>query len=325
MKPKTEVEETVFSPSEASTLAVESVEERRRHLPGLPTGIPGLDDVMLPMKRGELIVVEGYTSNGKSLVMSAIANHALQFAQDRDVVLYISWEQSIEEQTILDISRMCRIDCSAMYRGNLDEVQWKVMMRAAIDRMGQPLWLIGHSDASDKRRPRMGMTEVAVALDYLVDVQKRKPILIVLDYLQRINRDGEKQRDARIAYMNIVDRVKDMALAFTCPVLLGVQAGRQVLDRKWQMPEIHDGQETSNIEQSSDKFISVWMPKTSQEIGSTLTIPGSKAKTPVTPNLLLLSLLKQKFGEAPKLLALYARPEIGQLHRLDLDSGHMSI
>jgi replicative DNA helicase len=320
--------DTVFTPQQSMTLAINSVEERKVAGSGMTSGVPGLDDVMLPMKRGDLMVVLGYTSNGKSLLMSAIANHALSTLEPGtdEVVIYISWEQSVEEQTLLDISRMSRIPSDQLYRGTLDEPQWFQMVQSAIKRATQPLWLIGHSDAAEKRRPRLSMTDVALALEYIVDVQKKKPVLILLDYLQRINRSDCKSADNRFAYMDIVDRIKDMALAFTTPVILGCQAGRNTQDKEWRMPNIDDGQETSNIEQSADKFVSVWMPKTNLAPGHKLEIPGTGGmKVPVSDNLFLLELWKNKYGKAPRLFGLYAKPEIGRLYKLDMHTGGESI
>lgn len=315
--------ETVFNPQQAMTLAVQSVEERRFSGTGIKSGIPGLDDIMLPMKRGDLVIVLGYTSNGKSMVMSNMANHALtQLKEDsNEIVIYISWEQSVEEQTLLDISRMSKIPADTLYRGDLTDDQWMAMVKGAVGRAAQPLWLIGHSDAAEKRRPRLSMSDVAKALDYIVDVQQKKPMLIVLDYLQRINRNDCKTQDARMAYMDIVDRIKDMALAFSCPVVLGCQAGRGTQSGEWRMPGIDAGQETSNVEQSADKFISVWMPKTCQAQGTVVNIPGLGTKVPVSDGLLFLELKKNKYGAAPRLIPLLAKPEIGKLYRLNLDTG----
>lgn len=319
--------ETVFTPQQAMTLAINSIEERKISGTGLTSGIPGLDDVMLPLKRGDLMVVLGYTSNGKSLVMSAMANHFLtQIKEPDEVIIYISWEQSVEEQTLLDISRMSRIPSDMLYQGALDELKWARMVQSSIRRATQPLWLIGHSEAAEKRRPRLSMSDVAKALDYIVDVQRKKPVAIILDYLQRINRNDCKMADNRFAYMDIVDRIKDMAIAFSCPAVLGCQAGRGTQEKEWRMPNIDDGQETSNIEQSADKFIAVWMPKTSMAEGSMLKLPvGDAVRVPVSDNLLLIQLWKNKYGQAPKLIPLYAQPEIGCLHAMDIYSGRLKI
>jgi replicative DNA helicase len=314
--------ENIFNPQQAMTLAIESVEERKVRGSGLKTGIPGLDDYMLPMKRGDVVVIEAYTGNGKSLIQSAIANHAVKQIQNEDeIVIYISWEQSVEEQTLLDISRMSRISSDKLYRGDLTEIEWIEMMQSAVKRASQPLWLIGHSDVAEKRRPRLSMTDVAIALDYIVDKQKKKPILIVLDYLQRINRSDCKTPDPRLAFMDIVDRIKDMALAFTCPALVGCQAKRETQTHEWKMPSIDDGQETSNIEQTSDKFISLWMPKTSEPLDSKLELKGLHVKVPVTENLMLMQMLKNKYGRAPMMFPLYVQPEIGKIYKMDIQTG----
>lgn len=318
--------ETVFTPQQASTLAVQSVEERSKSRAGLSSNIPGLDTVMLPMKKGDLVVVLGYTGNGKSTVMSYMANYATSQVQTPDeIVIYVSWEQSVEEQTILDISRMSQITSSDLYKGNLSDIQWSFMMQSAIQRATQPLWLIGHSENAGKRRPRLSMTDIANALTYIVDEQGKKPILIVLDYLQRINRADERSIDARIAYMGVVDRIKDMAIAFSTPVILGCQAGRQVLDRKWKQPHIEDGQETSNVEQSADKFISIWMPKTTEAVGSKITYPGTSISYEVDEHLMIIELLKNKWGAAPRTFPIYAEPEIGRLWKRDSSTGMKGI
>jgi replicative DNA helicase len=322
MKPEETKIETVYSPQQASVLAVQTVEGRKVQGAGLLTGIPGLDEVMLPLKRGDLVVVEGYTSNGKSMLMSAIANNVAADLKGADeVVVYVSWEQSVEEQTLLDISRTSTIPSSVLYKGSLTEMQWSAMMRAALERASQPIWLVGHSDASEQRRPRLTMTDVARSLAYIVDVQGRRVSLIVLDYLQRINRDDVHTTDARLGFMDIVDRAKDAALAFGCPLLLGCQAGRETQSKDWKMPGIRDGQESSNVEQSADKFLALWMPKTSEPMGSKVQLEGSIKEMTVTEHLMFLKLWKQKFGPAPKLLPLYVDAAVGKFWAMDMKSG----
>lgn len=309
-------ENVVFSPQQASVLAVKSIELRRdMKNAGLRTGIHDLDNVLLPMRSGELIAVMAYTTNYKSGFMSFLAKSACDQIEDEngEIVIYLSWEQSVEEQTMLDISFTSMIDASRLYKGDISEQQWTEMLKASVERATKPLWLIGHSENSGSRRPRLSMTDVAAALAYVVDVQKKRPRLIVLDYLQRINRDDCRSNDIRVAMMEVVDRAKDMSLAFGCPVLLGTQAGRQVLERQWKMPTLADSQESSNLEQSSDKIISLWYPKTSDPLGA--DVRYSKDLTfKVTNNLLLLNILKQKYGAAPAMLSLHVQPEVNKIY-----------
>lgn len=316
-------EQVVFTPQQASKLAVESVEARRHaQNAGLKTGIDDLDKELLPLRPGELISVLAFTSNYKSGTMSYIAKQACEQIDTAagEIVIYLSWEQSVEEQTLLDISFTSMIEASRLYRGDLTDVQWTELLKASVDRATKPLWLIGHSESSNSRRPRLNMTDVGNALAYVVDVQKRKPRLIVLDYLQRINRDDCRSTDIRVAHMEVVDRAKDMSLAFQCPVLLGTQAGRVLLERRWKMPTLADSLESSNLEQSSDKVLSLWYPKTSEPLGTDIRYSSDYVYT-VTENLLLMSIAKQKYGRAPVLLQLHVQPEVNQIMSV---SGHFA-
>jgi hypothetical protein len=52
---------------------------------------------------------------------------------------------------------------------------------------------------------------------------------------------------------------------------------------------------SSNIEHTADKMISLWMPKTTEPSGD--VVPGTDGLR-VTDNLLLLGVMKQKLGPA---------------------------
>lgn len=318
----TSVEDTIFAPQIVSTQAVRVIEERHANRDaGIVTGIEPLDKVMLPMRPGELAVVCGYTSNYKSGLMNYVARYHARRLLDIEstgrAVVTFTWEQSIEEQGIVDISQLTRIDVTKMMRGELDELDWKSLRSGAVERGTLPWWLVGHSSEGSKRRPRLSMTDAARVLEYIVDVQKIEPVLIVLDYAQRIKREtGDRIREG---LMDIVDRAKDMGLAFHCPVMLGCQAGRGVKERQWRLPQLDDGQETSNLEQSADKFISVWMPKNDYPTGQTFQY-GDTWYT-VNNNLLILGVMKQKFGPAPRIMQLHVKPEVNEIYAVDRKVG----
>ena len=310
----TEIEHSVFDPQTVSSRAVEIVKDRADNpLAGLKTGIPDVDRDLNPQRPGELRIVLGYTSNYKSGLMNYVSRHnAKRFAKDESgkAVVTVTWEQSIEEQGIQDISQLAVVDITQMMRGELQDSDWKKLKRAAVQRGKLPWWLIGHSNKDNKRRPRLSMSDVANALVYMVDEQQIEIGLIVLDYLQRIKREG--RNDTRIQFMDIVDRCKDMALAFGCPVILGSQAKRDVRSRTWKLPQTDDGQETSNLEQSADSLLSVWMPK--QDYPEGQKIEYGKDVFEVNDNLLILGVMKQKFGPAPRIYGLHVKPEINEIY-----------
>jgi replicative DNA helicase len=305
----------VFDPQTSSQLAVQMVDNLRKDAGGgIKSGINDLDKILLPFRPGELVTVLGYTSNYKSGFMNWLSKQALKLIEkenaQQEIVVRVTWEQSVEEDTISWLAGDADLSITKLARGLVDEKEWKILQKSSIKRAITPMWIVGHSqqENEDRRRarPRMTMSDVALALEFICNdatEQKLKPKMIVLDYLQRIRPDTKDGDSKREQMLEAVNRAKDAAIAFGCPVVLGVQTGRDSLERQDKTPTIDDGQETSNIEQSSDKMFGVWYPIKTEQPGS--SIHG----VAVTKNLLIMRLLKQKLGEAPKTFALYVDPE----------------
>jgi replicative DNA helicase len=304
-----------FDPQTIGQRTVALVKNRKEtQREAIETGIGPLDEILNPMRPGELIVILGFTRNYKSGLMNYIARYHARKLRDepdagRKAVITFTWEQSIEEQGIVDISQLTTLDTTKMMRGTLTDEEWDTMLLGAMRRGALPWWLVGHSSEDNERRPRLNMSEVGQVLEWIVDTQDIKPALIVLDYLQRIQR--EKGASIREQFIDIVDKAKDLALAFHVPVLLGSQAKREINTRDWRLPRVDDGQETSNLEQSADKLISVWMPKNDYPTGHIFQYGASSYE--VQDNLLILGLMKQKFGPAPRILQMNVYPETNDI------------
>lgn len=265
--------------------------------------IPGLGDILNPWRAGELISIVGYTSNGKTSLFNYIATqHAHKIRSLREgnpgynhVIVFVTWEQAIEEQTVIDLSRVTAIPASKIFKGELKEMELALIKGAgATARRKLPIWLIGHSVLDDRRRPRLSIDDVNEMLVRIEGNFGQIIDLIGLDYLQRIRRTA-KSGEMREGYMDIVDGSKDMALR--CPVILLGQAKREVLHQQFPLPSLDDGQETSNLEQSSDCYLSVMMPKQKGPIGKPFGYRGRDYI--ITDKLMFLGVLKQKMGLAP--------------------------
>jgi len=132
---------------------------------------------------------------------------------------------------------------------------------------------------------------LAKALEFVADKGFEVDI-VYLDYLQRIQPVGGFENPV-MAYSKIMDDIKNLALGFGVPMVVGVQASREVETLKVQIPEMHHAQWSSNIEQSSDRVISLVRPRKYRKQGETF---GSKTVEGIRQ--LLMSVLKQKLGEA---------------------------
>lgn len=315
-----DVTEHVFSPGRVSQLTSALVQERKdSDETGVLSGIVDLDRVMIPMRAGELVGIVGRTSNYKSFLMDYICLYnAQQIApEDGEIVIKGTWEQSIEEDTLPKLAAMSGISINKMARGQVSDEEWVSVQQAAVSRASLPIWMIGHSTlvSREKRRVRPALTieEFIQAIEYIADQatgSKFKIRLISVDYLQRIN-IGSKDEHMRGRYMEIVDRCKDIAGSMGCPVMLGCQGKRELDDKKWKLPGLGDGQETSNFEQSSDKYISLWYPWKSEQPGSNLVVNGETFT--VDENLLILGLLKQKLGGAPYVIPIRVTPQTNKI------------
>jgi replicative DNA helicase len=304
----------VFDPSLVGTLTVNSIKAAKDSPDMLKTGIPQLDDHYIMHRPRRVNGIIAYTSEGKTSVMNILARNFIPQIGEDEIGIYATWEDSIEDLTLSFLANCSRIPMQSLFGGNLSPAQWSEMMTAATRRAATPLWLIGHSEGKEARRPRLTMTDIWNACEYIVDQRKKKIRFICLDYLQRMNTDDQKG-EMRERYMRTMDKVKDLSLGFDTDVIIGSQVSRDVKTRKWKQPQANDAQETSNFEQTCDGIISLWIPKKDERIGECLIekkgIDGQAVF--VTENLMLIQTLKQKKAKAPVLRAVDFMPEFGEI------------
>ena len=315
-------ENFIFDPSLVSTLTVGSIRAAKEHPDYLATGIPQLDDHYVMFRPRRVNGFLAYTSHGKTSVMSILARNFIQQIGENEIVINATWEDSIEDLSLSFLSNASRIPMQSLFHGKLSPSEWDSMMKAATQRAQTPLWLMGHSEQKEARRPRLTMTDIWAGMEYIMDKRKKKVRAIFLDYLQRINRDDQKG-EMRGQYMAIMDKVKDIALAFDTCVIIGSQVGRDVKERKWKQPQDNDAQETSNFEQTCDGIISLWIPKKTEKPGDCLIekkgVDGQAVF--VTDNLMLIQTLKQKKAQAPVLRAVDFLPEVNEIRPYDPERG----
>jgi replicative DNA helicase len=311
--------DVIFDPDDVSRRTVSSIERisQQQDL-SLIAGISSIDAVLKPLMPNRMTGILGYTSNGKSTLANAIARHNARelitinanqaVTKPPRAVVTFTWEQTVEEQGLDDIAHIIKLPVGLLYTGNLTAEQWIVFKDGAMRRSLLPWWVIGHSSEDNKRRPRMNMDDVALVMGWLVDKMNINPTLVVLDYLQRINRDKElSQATMRESFIEIVDRAKDMTHSFHCHTILVSQAKREVNNGKWCLPQLEDSQETSNFEQTCDAILSTWLPKNTFPLtadgNDPLKVNGIDFD--VDENLMIVGIIKQKKGICPVTIPLH--------------------
>ena len=298
------------TPNDVGLYTVDEVDRRVISRPfSLQTGIPTVDGYMKPVMPGEVIFVEAFTSNGKTAFMQfwsrSIVKQLDKRPTTKDVVVYVSWETLVEELGLYDLCGMTGIDASAAWYGNITKQEQADLRLAACQRACMPIWVLGHSLKRRREQTDLTLSAVRKALFQMEETYNVRPAIIFLDYLQIITPETGGE-DRRIQVMRSVDAIQRMARDCGAPVVVGCQAGRQVMGREFKLPEIGDGQETSRIEQDADKVLALWYPCKSESMGA-MIIPLNLA---VSERLMVMGIRKQRHAAS------------GQVFPLDFDAAH---
>lgn len=307
----------VFPAGEAAALTrtvVKKRQEQRDHKVGF--GTPELDKYLIPSWPGDLVLICGRPQNYKTGYMQTLmhmaADDIVRQSKTNECVILITWEVSVEQAMAYWLAVESGISATAMMRGDIG-LEWEKFDTAIAKVSSAPVYIIGHSIARDsdkkRRRPHLPPSTINLALDYLMNDMGLEPRMISMDYLQRIHTEKGQRIERNEHYLQCIDWAKDTAIWAGSAVYLGTQARREIDDQAIRLPGLRDSQWSSNAEQSADKFLSLWMPKQSRDIGDKLNIGSGLDELTVTENLLLLAAAKQKFGPAGKIFPLYVDPE----------------
>lgn len=303
----------VFTPLEASNAAEHYIEEiRNNNGDGMPLYIPGMEyspqdkKGFLPVKRGELITVLGRPGNGKTGFMfrwarerarelhkqAAIGNKTAE----NSVVLYFTMEQLVEELRLFHVAAEEGISATDMANGQMDEAQWESVTRSLRNLHTTPLWLAGRSLKRRKNKVQLNEQTLRGVLEsietWVGDDLRVQVDSFFVDYLQRFRSNNA---DWVQFYGDLTNGLKEMAGDYASRCILGVQAKREVDQRKVQIPQMDDGQWTSAIEHQSDGMLSVVRPShyvKDNEFwdsnGENVLVQGHKQ--------MIVSVLKRKLG-----------------------------
>lgn len=247
-----------------------------------------LDKHLIPLHPGDLMAVVARPGHGKSSFMAYLAKRTALKATGQKCVIYVSWEQSVEEiEAFFQSGEHYNSTDLAWGRVPLDTVKER-----AIKRVNLPIWLIGYSiKDADKPKPPMTIEAVydsirAIRYDYGFE-----PVLACLDYLQIVPVRDKSERLAQVTEATI--QAKHLAMEIGVPIVAGVQASRDTDKRHTQIPTMADAQWSSAIEQTADKQLALFRPAKVMDAGDSIEI-GDHEYT-VDDNLLVFRLLKQRF------------------------------
>lgn len=206
----------------------------------LLTGLSLLDAYLDGLRRGQLVIVAARTSMGKSALALTIASN-VAFDVGGGGILYFSFEMPRDELMRRLLAMRCNIPLSAI---NARDINAREMTR--LEDFGQRL---DGCPLHINDEPDMRVSQIAA---YCRRHQRRHGLdLVVVDYLQQIEADDEREsRERQVARMT--RQLKLLARQLKVPVVCCAQLNRESENTKDRRPKLHHLRESGAVEQDAD-------------------------------------------------------------------------
>lgn len=213
---------------------------------GLSTGFTDLDDMTSGLQAGELTVIAGRPSMGKTVLAVNIAESAAMGS--KDPVLVFSLEMPGSSLAMRMISSLGRVDQHRVRTGKLSEDDWP-RIASAVGMLSDAPVFIDDSAALSPAEVRARARRIAREHGQLK--------LIVIDYLQLMQVPGLK--DNRTLEISEISRsLKALAKELNVPVIALSQLNRGLEQRTDKRPMMSDLRESGAIEQDADLIIFIY-------------------------------------------------------------------
>jgi replicative DNA helicase len=252
---------------------IEAVTRDKKTVTGLPTGFVDLDKLTSGLHPGQLVVVAGRPSMGKTAFAMNIAEHVA--CDEGRPVMVFSMEMPTEELIFRSISSQGKVDQHRLRNGNLNNNDWPGLQQALGRIRDAPLFADDSAALTPtdlRSRARRLKREHGLAL-------------IVIDYLQLMQVSG--RGDNRVAEISEISRsLKALAKELSIPVIALSQLNRGLESRTEKRPQMSDLRESGAIEQDADLILFLYRDevyyKDKEEVkGTAEVIIGKQRNGPI--------------------------------------------
>lgn len=213
---------------------------------GVSTGYTDLDEMTSGLQKGDLVIVAGRPSMGKTTFSMNIAEYAA--AHKKLPTAIFSMEMPAEQLTLRMLSSMGRVDQHRLRTGKLTDEDWPRVATAVKIFSDVPMFI----DDS----PALSPTEVRARARRLMREHGQLG-LIVLDYLQ-LMQTGAASENRATEISEISRSLKALAKELSVPVIALSQLNRSLEQRPNKRPVMSDLRESGAIEQDADVIIFIY-------------------------------------------------------------------
>lgn len=215
---------------------------------GLSTGYKRFDEITQGLQGGDLIILAGRPSMGKTtLALNIAQNAAFDVANPKGVAVF-SMEMSTDQLALRFVSSLGEVSQSHLRNGKFSDEDWP-KITGALGQMAQAPVYIDDSPALSPGDLRSRARRL--------QRQHGNLGLIVVDYLQLMQVHGTSEN--RTNEISEISRgLKALARELNVPVIALSQLNRSVEQRTDKIPVMSDLRESGAIEQDADLILFIY-------------------------------------------------------------------
>ena len=246
--------------------------EREEAITGHATGFKDFDEMTSGLQPGDLVIVAGRPSMGKTTFSMNIAENIA--ISGKKAVAVFSMEMPGEQLALRMLSSIGRVDQTRVRTGRLDDQDWH-RLTSAVGILSQTQIHIDDTPALSPSDLRSRARRLARTCDLGV---------IVVDYLQLMQVPGTKEN--RTNEISEISRsLKSIAKELSVPVIALSQLNRSLEQRPNKRPVMSDLRESGAIEQDADLIVFIYRDevydKESPQKGMAEIIIGKQRNGPI--------------------------------------------
>lgn len=218
-------------------------------IPGISSGFYNLDSLTQGLQPGELIIIAGRPSTGKTALSLNIGLNISKIS--KLPVIYFSLEMSKEQVLYRLLSSESQINSTRLKIGNLYKNDWGRLIKT-IKKLSNLLFYIDETT-------NLSIENVRTKIKTIV-FEQLKIGAIIVDYLQLMQNSNTKEENRTQELSKITRALKNIAREFNIPVIALSQLNRNFQTRTSQRPLLSDLRESGSIEQDADLVLILHRP-----------------------------------------------------------------
>jgi replicative DNA helicase len=224
---------------------IENLYDKKETVTGVPSGFRDLDELTTGFQKGDLIVVGGRPSMGKTAFALNIAQHV--GVELREPVAIFSLEMAKEQLALRMLCAEAMVNSNSIRKGFIKKEDWHKLTSAASNLTGAPIFIDDSSSITVlELRAKARRLKMDAGLS-----------LVIVDYLQLMRGKGSfERREQEIS--DISRSLKALAKELSVPVIAVSQLNRSVEQRRPPKPMLADLRESGAIEQDADVILFIY-------------------------------------------------------------------